>query len=222
MNNAATPLSSSSFETARFNMVESQIRPFSVMNEQVINAFSSVAREEYIPVERRNLAYLGGDLPMGKGRFMVEPAGYARLLQEAHIVPGMRVLDIGCLTGYTTAILSYLTAEVTGLDSVEWVMQAKNLAHQSLNFVAGELAAGAPLQGPFDVIVLNGAVQRIPEALIAQVKEGGLIACFWRGQRSDGHGVLYHKQKNALRQQILFDAFVPILPGFEEQPGFIF
>ncbi len=206
----------------RLNMLESQIRPFSVANPAVLKAFQTVAREEYIPLERRGLAYLGGDLPMGQGRFMVEPAAYARLLQEAQITPESSVLDIGCLTGYSTAIISHLTNHVIGMDTVEWVAQAKNLARNSLEFVEGALDSAPAAQGPFDVIVINGAVQKVPAAITAQLKEGGVIATFWRGVRNQGHAVLYHKQSGILREQVLFDAFAPVLPGFENQEGFVF
>lgn len=210
------------YHQQRLNMLDSQIRPFSVVDSRVLGAFESVGRESYIPQERRGLAYLGGDLPMGNGRFLVEPAAHARLLQEARITQEMKVLDIGCMTGYSTAILSYLTPNVIGLDSVEWIAQAKNLAHQSLNFEAGTLNAGAALAGPFDVIVINGAIQQIPEEIIAQLEEGGVIATFWRGVRNQGHAVLYHKRNGDLHEQVLFDAFVSILPGFEKQEGFAF
>jgi protein-L-isoaspartate(D-aspartate) O-methyltransferase len=209
------------FTQQRLNMLESQIRPFSVTDQRVLQAFQTVAREEYIPAERRGLSYLGGDLPMGQGRFMVEPAAHARLLQEAAISPEMSVLDIGCLTGYSTAILSHITPHVVGLDTVEWVAQAKNLARNSLEFTAGALDEGFHLK-EFDVIVINGAVQKIPAAITAQLKEGGVIATFWRGIRNQGHAVLYHKQNGALREQVLFDAFAPVLPGFENQEGFVF
>jgi protein-L-isoaspartate(D-aspartate) O-methyltransferase len=211
-----------SYRQQRINMLDSQIKPFSVINDRILNAFDSVAREEYIPAERRSLAYLGGDLPMGGGRFMLEPAVHARLLQEVHISPEMKVLDIGCMSGYSTAIISHLTNHVIGVDTVEWIAQAKNLAHQSLEFTAGALDTGAPLNGPFDVIVLNGAVQQIPDELLAQLKEDGVIATFWRGVRNQGHAVIYHKHNGALHEQILFDAFVPVLPGFEKHEGFIF
>ena len=211
-----------SYHQQRLNMLDSQIKPFSVINDRILNAFESVAREEYIPAERRSLAYLGGDFPVGQGRFMLDPANHARLLQAIHIDGNKSVLDIGCLTGYSTAIISHLTNQVIGLDNVEFVAQAKNLAHQSLEFIAGALDAGAPLNGPFDVIVINGAVQYIPDQILAQLKENGVIATFWRGVRNQGHAVLYHKQKNNLHEQILFDAFVPVLPGFEKNEGFIF
>lgn len=213
---------SDSYHQQRLNMLDSQIKPFSVINDRILKAFASVAREEYIPVERRGLAYLGGDFPLGQGRFILDPANHARLLQEVHISPDKTVLDIGCLTGYSTAIISHLTNNVVGLDTVEWVAQAKNLAHQSLEFIAGSLETGAPLNGPFDVIVINGAVQHIPDELIAQLKENGVIATFWRGVRNQGHAVLYHKQKGGLHEQIVFDAFVPVMPGFEKNEGFIF
>ena len=208
------------YHQQRLNMLDSQIKPFSVINVRILKAFESVAREEYIPAERSGMAYLGGDLPMGHGRFMVEPAAYARLLQEAHIGPDTKVLDIGCLTGYSTAIISQLTSNVVGLDTVEWVAQAKNIAHQSLNFEAGTLTTGTVLLGPFDVIVINGAIQQIPETIIDQLEEGGLIATFWRGVRNQGHAALYHKRNGDLHEQVLFDAFVPVLPGFEKDEGF--
>lgn len=211
-----------SYQQQRLNMVENQIKPFSVINPRVLKAFGSVAREEYIPAERRGLAYLGGDLPMGQGRFMLEPAIHARLLQELPIEPESKILDIGCLTGYSTAILSQLAPDVLGLDSVEWVAQAKNLAHESLAFEAGSLETGAALSAPFDIIIINGAIQYMPETIINQVKEGGVIAAFWRGVRNQGHAALYHKYNGDLREQVLFDAVVPVLPGYEKQEGFAF
>lgn len=215
-----------SYQNQRLNMLEGQIKPFSVFNEAVLAAFRAIPREDYIPEARRGMAYLGEDLPLGEGRFLLEPAAYARLLQEAGITPTDRVLDVGCLTGYTTAILGSLSSHVCGLDSQTWVMQAKKIAENSgiamQDFYIGELAKGLPEQAPFDVIVINGAVQTVPQALADQLAEGGKIATFWRGDRGKGHAVLYQKTNGALRQQVLFDAFVPMLEGFAKAEGFVF
>jgi len=215
-----------SYTNQRLNMLEGQIKAFSVFNEAVLSAFAAIPREDFIPDERRGLAYLGEELPMGQGRFMVEPACYARLVQEANITQGLKVLDVGCLTGYSTAILNSLSSHVCGIDHQEWIMHAKKIAENSglamPDFYIGDLTKGLAEQAPFDVIMINGAVQQIPNALIDQLKDGGRIAAFWRSERGEGHAVLYHKHKNGLRQQRLFDAFVPLLAGFEQKEGFVF
>lgn len=206
-----------SYHQQRLNMLESQIRPFSVIDTRILHAFESVPREAYIPESRRGMAYLGGDLPMGQGRFLVEPASYARLLQAAAIGPEAQVLDIGCLSGYTTAILSHLTPHVVGLDTAEWIATAPA---GELVFEAGSLVEGVTPPRLFDVIVINGAIQQIPETIIAQLNENGVIATFWRGVRNQGHAALYRLHNGDLHEQVLFDAFVPVLPGFEKQEGF--
>jgi protein-L-isoaspartate(D-aspartate) O-methyltransferase len=215
-----------SYTHQRLNMLESQIKPFSVFNEAVLEAFEAIPREDFIPDERRGLAYLGEELPMGEGRFLLEPAVHARLLQEAGVASGMRALDIGCLTGYSTAILSSLCSHVCGVDSQEWIMQAKKIAENSglavPDFYIGALTDGLSMAAPYDLIVINGAVQTIPQAIADQVVEGGKIATFYRAGRGSGYAVLYHKHKGNLRQQTLFDAFVPLLPGFAKAEGFEF
>lgn len=210
------------FQQQRANMLDCQIKPFSVIDPAVLAAFDTVEREAFLPAERRGMAYLGEDLPMGPNggdcRFLLEAPAHARLLQEAGITPTSRVLDIGCLSGYSTAILAELTPYVVGVDSKEWVAKAKKNLEKH-EFVAADLTQGAPNLAPYDVIVINGAVQQIPASLADQLKEGGVIATFWRSGQQ-GHAVLYHKQRGALRQQVLFDAFVPMLPGFEQAKGF--
>lgn len=212
------------YSQQRANMVECQIQPFSVVDQRVLEAFHAIPREDFLPDERRGIAYLGEDLPMGEGRFLLEPAAYARLLQETGLHSESRVLDVGCLTGYSTAILNSLSSHVCGLDSAEWVQKARKIAEASglalPDFFIGALTDGVPDQGPFDVIVINGAVQVVPKALTDQLAEGGVIATFWRGERNQGHAVLYRKYNGTLHQEILFDAFIPLLAGFEAEKGF--
>lgn len=205
---------------ARVNMVDGQIKPFSVINEHVLAAFLNIPREAFIPESQRGLAYLGEDLPLGDGRFLLEPSAYARLLQEADITKEHDVLDIGCLTGYTSCILASLARSVTGLDQDKWIEQAKinakKLDAKNTHFVQ------KTSDGQFDVIMINGAVQVIPPAIIEQVKEDGRIATFIRNERGEGHAALFHKHKNGLHKQVLFDAFIPLLPGFAKPESFVF
>lgn len=214
-----------SYNAQRLNMLECQIKPFSVIDGRVLQAFETVAREEFVPAEQKKLAYLDEDLPVGNGRFMLEPPAFARLLQEANITENDKVLDVGCLGGYSTAILARLAGHVVALDDEAWVAQArKNLGETAANvqFVTGPLVAGDSAHAFYDVIVINGAIQKMPDSLIAQVKDGGTIACFWRNERGNAHAVVYTRHGESLKQRILFDAFVPVLPGFEAVEGFVF
>lgn len=214
------------FAAARQNMIDSQIKPFSVTDLRVLEAFSTVRREDFVSPERQGLAYMGEDLPMGQGRFLIEPSAYARLLQAAELKVDHIVLDIGCLTGYTSAILAHLVKAVIAVDATEWMTKAKKTSAkadlQNIVYVPGSLVQGSSQHAPYDVITINGSVQVIPQALVNQLKDGGKIATFFRNETGDSHAVLYHKHKGDLRKQIIFDAFVPRLSEFEKEEGFTF
>lgn len=219
-----------SFTEQRLSMVDGQIKPFSVADTRVLHAFTAVPREIFLPAAQQSVAYIGEDLPCGEGRYLIEAPAYARLLQEAAIQSHETVLDVGCLTGYTTAILKHLAGTVVGIDQEKLITKAKKLTqHWHANaalFQAAELTEGAPRADLYDAIVINGAVQVIPPALIAQLKEGGRIATFWRDDaetgRGNGRAILFHKHNGVLTRQELFDAFVPVLPGFALTPAFEF
>lgn len=214
------------FATARQNMIDSQIKPFSVTDTRVLDAFAAVHREEYVSAERQGLAYLGEDLLMEEGRYLIEPPAYARLLQAAELQPDHIVLDVGCLTGYTSAILAHLVSAVIAVDTAEWVTKAKKTTVkadlQNIVYVPGSLINGSAQQGPYDVIFINGSVQTIPQALVNQLKDNGKIATFYRDDKGESHAVLYHKHKGDLRKQIIFDAFIPLLKDFQKAEGFSF
>ncbi len=215
-----------SFAAARQNMIDSQIKPFSVTDLPILAAFGSVKREDFVPVDRQGLAYLGEELPMSEDRFLVEPPAYARLLQSAGLQSDHIVLDVGTLMGYTAAILSSLVKAVVAVDEAAWISKAQKAAAKAdkhnIVFVTDELTSGASQHGPYDVILINGAVQVIPQALVNQLKDGGKIATFFRSDTGNCHAVLYHKHKGDLRKQIIFDAFVPMLRAFEKTEGFVF
>lgn len=216
------------YSQQRAHMVDGQIQPSGVTDARILNAFRTIPREDFLPDERRGIAYLGDDLPMGEGRFLLEPAAYARLLQGADIRSETRVLDVGCLTGYSTAILGSLSSFVCGLDASDWIHQARKIASASglalPELFIGELSGGVPDKAPFDCIVINGAVQFVPETLAAQLAENGVIATFWRGSDRQsirqGQAVLYRKIGGVLHREPLFDAFVPLLPEFATEQGF--
>ena len=215
-----------SFATSRRNMVDCQIKPFSVNDERVLAAFAAVPREEFVPPALKDHAYTGEDLPLGHGRFLLDASAYARLLQEASIDPKARVLDIGCLYGYSSAILSHLAAQVVALDAAPMIEAAKKNAFENVTFVAGDMTKGVSQSGPYDVIIINGAVQQVPSTLIEQLHDGGVIATFTRNrlgkELASGQAVVYHKTGKVLRAITVFDAMVPMLPGFEKAEGFVF
>ncbi len=208
------------FSEARFNMVESQIRPFSVTDEKVLKAFRETPREQFVPAGMAAQAYQGEELNIGGNRFLIEAPAYARLVQGAELAPDAHVLDVGCLQGYSSAILARVAGSVVALDSDEWIVQAKKNKPDKVIFVAGKLAEGAKSKAPYDAIFINGAVQNIPQALVEQLAEGGVIATFRRD--AGGQAVLYRKIKGTMTLQILFDAFVPMLKEFTKEESFVF
>jgi protein-L-isoaspartate(D-aspartate) O-methyltransferase len=155
-----------------------------------------------------------------------DPRTFAKLLQLAAVAPESRVLDVGCATGYSTAVLSFLAREVVGLeqDPALAAKATENLAATgatNTRIVTGPLSAGLPAQAPFDVILVNGAVALEPKELLSQLADGGRLATVWRAGAA-GYAVLYLNHEGALGERRAFDAFLPVLPGFEKPQGFSF
>ncbi len=212
---------------ARTNMIDGQIKPFGVNDEVLLHAFNEVPREAFVPSEWAASAYAGEHIPMGQGRYLLDAALYARLLQAMALPVEARVLDIGCLYGYSSAVLSQLVREVVAVDSAPWSEKAKtilgSLKNANIAVETAELTAGVPGRAPYDVIVINGAVQNIPDALWRQLKPDGFIATFVRNasgpELAAGQAVILRKDT---APRVLFDALVPVLKGFEKAEGFVF
>lgn len=211
---------------ARHAMIAGQIRPNKVSDRRVVDAMRAVPRECFLPKSLRGVAYLDEDLEISPGRYLMEPMVFARLVMEAEIRPTDAVLDVGCLTGYSTAVLARLGEAVVGVEAAAELAgrAGETLAAQGVDnavIVESSLALGAPKQGPFDVIVIEGAVEMIPEALIEQMAEGGRLVCV-RQAEGRSQGYLLTKAGGATGGREFCDAFTPLLPGFAAPRGFRF
>ena len=215
------------YATARRNMVESQIRTNKVTDAGLIEAFERVPRELFVPERLRGIAYVDKDIALGNGRFAMEPMVLARLLQAARPEPDDIALDLGCATGYATAILSRLVATVVALEGEADLAAEANRILSELEIdnavvVEGPLTEGYPKQAPYNVIVLGGAVAEIPPAIGDQLADGGRLVAVVKGGAGMGRATLMQRNGSVVSSRILFDASAPMLPGFEIEPGFVF
>jgi len=220
------------FATARLHMVESQIRPNGVRDPLILDAFSSLPRELFVPEGRQRLAYIDEAIPVVEAsgeqpaRSLLSPMVLARLLNAAQPQRDDHVLDVGGATGYSAAVLSRLSARVEALETSDALVQA---IKKRLDFVgasnvtvhAGPLEAGVPAAKPFDVIVVNGAVAEEPKRLLEQLGEGGRLVAIVR-EGWFGRAWLYEKSGGVVSGRPVFDASADYLPGFEPNPQFTF
>jgi protein-L-isoaspartate(D-aspartate) O-methyltransferase len=224
------------FERQRITMVESQLRPNQVTDPRLLAAMRTLPRERFVPHELGALAYMDGAIEVfpsvdgAPARFLLSSMVLARLVQLAAVEPDDCVLDVGCTTGYSTAVLARLGRSVIGLDSEPDLAAAarsalKGLGIGNAGIVEGDLARGHPDAGPYDVIVLNGSVPAPPASLIAQLVEGGRLAVVLStgaGLGSQGKAYLFVKVGGEVSGVPHFDAGARRLPGFCPEPCFSF
>ena len=220
------------FVALRDAMVDSQIRTVEVGEKRVLDAFRSVPRERFVPGRQRTLAYSDEHLlikaagPGAPARYLLGPAVLARLVQAAEIAPSAIVLDLGAGSGYGAAILSRLANSVVALepDADLAALATENLESAEISNVAvlsEPLAGGFPDRAPYDAILIEGAVDEVPAALLEQLKDGGrLVAMVGRGQAAAG--TVYLRSDGAVSSRTLFNARAETLPGFERANGFVF
>lgn len=215
---------------ARQNMVDCQIRPSDVTDLRVIEAMLTVPRELFVPKDRRALSYLDLDIDVGapgdRKAFLIQPAVLARMLQAAAIAPTDRVLVVGCATGYAAAVVAKLAGEVIATESNPEIAAAARTAlveagAKHVGVVVADAAAGRPDSGPYDVILLDGATEVVPEKLYEQLKMGGrLVGVF--AFSTPPRATLVTRSPADYGSRTLFDATEPVLPGLERVPVFTF
>jgi protein-L-isoaspartate(D-aspartate) O-methyltransferase len=210
----------------RLNMVDTQILANGVTDDRLLQAFRDVQREQFVPSAKRSVAYADAEIEIVRGRFLLAPRTFAKLLQLAEIQPSDSVLDVGCATGYSTTLLSRVVRRVIGLEEdADLVRIAVDALHDcgagNASVVQGPLCDGNRASAPFNVIILEGAFERTPERLLAQLAEGGRLVGIFQNE-AQGHAVLYLKEPGRVGRRIGFDASAPVLAGFRQPAGFVF
>ena len=213
------------FTIARRNMVDCQVRTNKVWDDRLIDGLMQTGRELFVPKSLRGIAYIDEDLPLGDGRFLMEPMVLARIVQAAEISDRDVALVLGGGSGYMAAIVSRLCATVVMIERDAGLRQRATdaLTKSGIDNVVvedGNPALGHPSQAPYDVILFDGAVAEIPEAVKGQLTDGGRLVAVCRRTGRVGVATLVRNTGGGLSERPLFDANVPYLPGFEPRPVF--
>ena len=216
------------FARARRMMVEGQIRTNDVTGLDLLAAFDRVPRERFVPERWQPIAYLDRDVPVQEtgGRYLLKPLVLAKLIRAAEVEEGDRVLDVGCTTGYSSAILAKLARLVVALeqDDALAATAARALAAvgaENVRVVTGKLTDGWPDEAPYDVILLNGSTEVAPQGLLDQLADGGRLVAVV-GRAPVGRGTVYRRTGTHVSAHPKFDAVAPLLSGFSKPPAFVF
>jgi protein-L-isoaspartate(D-aspartate) O-methyltransferase len=214
------------YQTRRNLMVDTQVRPSDVTKFPIIEALLAIPREEYVPDDKRDAAYIGENIAIGGGRVLLEPRALAKMLDALDVQPSDVVLDLGCGLGYSTAVLAQLADFVVAVedDGARAAEAQEILSSQGVDNAAvfeAPLADGAAKNGPYDVIILQGAVETVPDALLDQIKEGGRIAAIF-AEGALGVVRVGRKIDGTVNWRMSFNAGAPVLPGFAKVEAFTF
>jgi protein-L-isoaspartate(D-aspartate) O-methyltransferase len=212
------------FATRRTMMVDTQVRPSDVTKFPIIDAMLTVARENFVPAAKREAAYMGENIDLGGGRMVLEPRTLAKMLDALDIEPDELVLDIGVAHGYSAAVIARLAEAVIAVEEDEAMAAEATEALPAAgadNVVmhVGALIAGAAQHGPYDVVVIEGGVTHLPQALLDQVKEGGRIAALFM-DGALGEVRIGYKLGGKVAWRMSFNAGATVLPGFEQHHAF--
>jgi protein-L-isoaspartate(D-aspartate) O-methyltransferase len=220
------------FEKARVNMVDSQIRTTDVTSHSVLKAFVNVPREAFVPQAQQTIAYRDENVqicPASDGRparYLTAPSPLAKLLQLAAISKDDVVLEVGCGTGYVSALLSQLAGSVVAIDNDEKLVEAATatlakLGYDNVAAVVSDLEKGYASEAPYDLIFVNGAVEFIPDALLNQVRDGGRLVTVV-GYGNSAKATVYSRASTGVSATTSFNASVKPLPGFQKAKEFVF
>jgi protein-L-isoaspartate(D-aspartate) O-methyltransferase len=214
------------YNTARTTMVDCQIRPSDVTKYPIIEAFLTTPREAYVPLSDRPIAYAGEHIALNNGRVLLDARTFAKMLDALNVQPDELVLDLGCGLGYSTAIIATMAEAVVAVESDTGMAASATdtLSEQSVDNVfvtTGDLTQGNAKNGPYDVIILQGSVDEVPDTLTDQLKDGGRICAIFR-DGSYGECRIGYKSHKKLSWRAVFNASAPLINGFESKPEFNF
>ena len=216
------------FVTLRKAMVDSQIRPNKVIDDQVIEAFSTIPRELFVNRHMQEMAYIDEDIHLSGGRFIIEAMVMARMVQALKLTPSDNVMCIGAGNGYGAAILSFLAASVIAVETrIQMVEKAQQIVAGldigNVAVVKSRLQDGYPSEAPYQGIIIEGGVEYVPQALFDQLSDGGHLVCVLRPHGLDvGEAMIWHKRSEHVTPKALFTAQVPVLDEFKLKPKFAF
>lgn len=214
----------SEFAARRVMMVDTQVRPSDVTKFPIIDAMLTVPRETFVPDDKREVAYVGENLPLAPGRVVLEARTLAKLLDALDVQPGDLVLDLGCGLGYSTAVIARLAETVVAVEEDEALAAdaQRILSEEGVDnavVITGKLTDGAAKCAPYDVITVEGGVEVMPDSVLSQLKDGGRIgAVFMDG--AVGTARIGYRIDGSMTWRSVFNAAAPVLPGFRKAQGF--
>jgi protein-L-isoaspartate(D-aspartate) O-methyltransferase len=214
------------YAAAREMMVDCQVRPSDVTRYGIVDSMLTVPRERFVPPSKRSVAYAGEAVEMASGRWLLDPRVFAKMVDSAEIEPSDAVLDIASGLGYSSAVLSPLCRAVISVESDEAMAKSaeetlSSLSCDNVAVLTGELAEGAPSEAPFEVIMIQGGVADVPQALFDQLADRGRLVAVWMSG-DFGQVRVSTKSGTSISHRWVFDAAAPILPGFAKQAAFAF
>lgn len=220
------------FSAQRAKMIEGQLRTTDVTNVALLDAMRDIPREEFVPGRLKSLAYSDEDLEVAaagdgqEARYLMEPSPFGKMVQLAEISASDFVLDVGCATGYSSAVFSLLASSVVALECHPALAEAasaklSDLGYDNVAVVEGPLPDGYAAEAPYDLIFIGGAVEFVPDTLLLQLKDGGRLVTI-RGLGNAGFAELYVKDDGIVSSRRAFNASVKALPGFRREQAFVF
>lgn len=215
------------FEKARFNMVEQQIRPWEVLDQDVLDLLMTVKREEFVPAAYRDLAFTEVEIPIGCGQVMLKPVIEGKVLQALRVAKSDAVLEIGTGSGYFAALLAARAEWVRTIEiEPELVKLAgDNLARNGVEnvvVVQGDGIGGWPERAPYDVIVVSGGLPFVPQALLEQLRVGGRLFAFVGEAPVMKARLVTCEAEGRFRTEDIFETVVPMLKNAPQRDGFSF
>jgi protein-L-isoaspartate(D-aspartate) O-methyltransferase len=215
------------YAAARLNMIEGQLRTNGITDPALVEAFLAVPRERFVPEALRGVAYVDDDVPLGNGRYLMEPLVLGRLIMLAELHAEARVLLVGAGSGYDAAIAAHLAGHVVALESDPGLAATARrllgeLGYAKASVVEAPLGQGHAAGAPYDAILFGGAIAEVPDAIARQLAKAGRIAAVVASDGRVAQVTLMARVGDVLSRRPVFDAATPVLPGFASEPAFVF